>query len=201
MKLMDLIFDDKRLAIGIVTVWMVVVSMSLVSLNVMASEFMTFGPSNHTKFMTVHINTWQKWGVLTAATFCNTAVADFMSDAIVPWIQNTVQDHKTKYLPYRKFTCYMIQQLWAVYVSVMRIFDVSLMLSQIDFLIVRLAADLAVNTFTAYKFMRHKVVDRDKYNMWSEDRLHIVQAMVVDGEICDLQKEAVQPLTSYKHAQ
>lgn len=196
MKLVDLIFDDKRLAISIVTIWMVVVVSSLNSLNVMHSDFMTFGPSNHTKFMTVDIDTWPKWGMLSSATFLNTFITDFMADAISPWIQNTIQDHKTKYLPYRKFTCYSICQMWSIYCAVMGIFNVSLMMSQIDFLFIRLMADLLVSTVTIYKFIRHKIVDPVKYNMWGEERLAYVQ-MEHDVYVCDLQKEMVQPLNEY----
>lgn len=194
----DLIFDDKRLAITIVSLWIIVVVGSLSALNLMHSDFMTVGPSNHTRFMTITIDTWHKWTVLAIATFINTGLADFMGDAVVPWIQNTVQDHKTKFIPYSKFTCYMICQMWAVYCTVMRIFDVSLMMSQIDFLIIRLVADLLTNTFTVYKFMRHKVTDMQRYNLWNEDRLQFVQAPY-DIELADLQQESVQPLTNYKH--
>lgn len=196
MKFVHLIFDDKRLAITIVIMWMVVVVGSLNSLNVMHSEFMTFGPSNHTKFLTVTINTWTKWGMLSTATFLNTCISDFMSDAISPWIQNTIQDHKAKYLPYRKFTCYLICQLWTVYCSVMGIFNVFLLMSQIDFLLVRLLADLIVSTITIYKFTHNKIVDRAQYYIWGEEKLAYVQ-MRHEGELFDLQKETIQPLNQY----
>ena len=194
MKCLDLIFDDKRLAIIVLMMWLLVVIVSLQSIDLMHAEFMTFGPTPHTKFMTVSIDTWHKWWMLTIATVANTCVSDFMSDAIVPWLQNTVQDHKTKYLPYRKFTCYMISQLWGTYCNVMSIFAIGLMTSQIDFLAVRMLADLITNTFTCFKFMRNKVVDKAKYNMWNEDRIQDVSVML-DGSMVDMQMEMVQPLT------
>lgn len=172
MKCVDLVFDDKRLAISLLMVWMVVVVCTLQNLDLMHAEFMTFGPSQHTKFMTLKIDDWGKWWLLVIATFTNTCVTDFMADAIVPWIQNTIQDHKSKYLPYRKSTCYVISQLWAIYVSVMSIFAIGLMTSQIDFLCMRMLADLITNTLTMYKFMKHKVVDRNKYEAWNEERFH-----------------------------
>jgi hypothetical protein len=194
MKCLDLVFDDKRLAIIVLMMWLLVVIVSLQSIDLMHAEFMTFGPTPHTKFMTVSIDTWHKWWMLTIATFANTCVSDFMSDAIVPWLQNTVQDHKTKYLPYRKFTCYMISQMWGTYCNVMSIFAIGLMTSQIDFLAVRMLADLITNTFTCFKFMRNKVVDKAKYNMWNEDRIQDVSIML-DGSMVDMQREMVQPLT------
>jgi len=175
MRLLDLIFDDKRAAITVLMVWTALVVGSLQYLDLMHSDFMTFGPSTHTKFMTISIDTWHKWGLLVTATFTNTCVADFMSDAIAPWLQNTIQDHKTKYLPYSKFTCYTISQLWTVYCGIMSIFAISLITSQIDFLLIRMLADLITSTFTTYKFMRHKVVDKAKYSMWNEEHLTEVQ--------------------------
>jgi len=171
MWLLDHIFDDKRVAITLLTLWMVAVVGSLQSINLLHSDFMTFGPSNHTRFMTVPIDSWHKWWLLASATFANTCVTSFMSDAISPWLQNTIQDHKTKFLPYHKYTCFMISQLWDIYCNVMSIFAVALMMSQIDFLAIRMAADLLTNTFTCYKFMRHKTIDRNRYNMWSEDQI------------------------------
>ena len=194
MRCLDLVFDDKRLAIMVLMVWMVGVIVALQSIDLLHSDFMTVGPSQHTKFMTVSIDTWHKWWMLSLATFANTCVTDFMSDAIVPWLQNTVQDHKAKYLPYRKCTCYVISQLWGVYCSVMSIFAIGLMTSQNDFLAVRMLADLLTNTFTCFKFMRHKVVNKAKYSMWNEDRIQEID-VTFDGNIVDLQKEMVQPLT------
>ena len=171
MRILDKIFDDKRLAIGILMFWLIFVIVLLNYLDLMHSTFMTFGPSQHTKFMTLSIDTWHKWCLLTTATFLNTCISDFMSDAISPWVQNTIQDHKTKYLPYKKFTCYSIVQLWCVYCNVMSVFAISLITSQIDFLMIRLVADLTTSTFTTYKFMRHKIVDQQKYNYWNEEQI------------------------------
>jgi hypothetical protein len=182
MRCLDVIFDDKRISISLLMLWLVGSVFMLQTLDLMHSDFMTMGPSPHTKFMTLSIDTWHKWALLASATFANTCVSDFMSDAIVPWIMNTVQDHKTKYLPYSKFTCYLISQLWNVYCGIMSIFAIGLMTSQIDFLLVRMLADLITSTFTTYKFMRHKVVDKVKYNKWTEDHMQESEPLVLVGE-------------------
>lgn len=171
MYILDKIFDDKRVASVVLMIWLLFVIILLSYLDVLHSHFMTVGPSSHTKFMTVSIDTWHKWCLLTGATFANTCITDFMSDAITPWIQNTIQDHKTKYLPYSKLTAYFIVQSWCIYCNVMSIFAISLITSQIDFLFIRLLADLSTSTFTTFKFMRHKMVDEVKYNFWNEEKL------------------------------
>ena len=193
MRCLDVIFDDKRLAIALLMFWMIGVIIALQSIDLLHSQFMTCGPSPHTKFMTVSIDNWHKWWMLTIATFANTCVTDFMSDAIVPWLQNTVQDHKNKYIPYPKWTCYAISQLWGVYCNVMSIFAIGLMTSQIDFLAVRMLADLITNSFTCFKFMRHKTVDRSKYEMLTEQSVELA----LDSRMIDMQMEMVQPLTSH----
>ena len=45
----------------------------------------------------------------------------------------------------------------------MSIFSVGLLMSQIDFLLIRLVADLTVNTFTTFKFLKGKEVNLRMY--------------------------------------
>ena len=191
MRLLDWVFDDKRVAAAVLMLWLVgVVGTLQVSMDIFHSDFISFGPSPHMRFMTVTIDTWEQWGLLAVATFCNTCMSDFMSDAIAPWYVNTIQDHKTKYLPYSKFTCYTITQAWSVYCNVMSIFGVALMMSQIDMLMIRLLADLMVNTFTCFKFMKNKRTDHRRYWLWTEDPLSRINASVeMDQPILDVRAE------------
>ena len=53
-------------------------------------------------------------------TFVSTAVVAYASDSIVPWITNTVQDHKTQYIPYSKLTCLFIIQVFTCYAEIGR---------------------------------------------------------------------------------
>jgi hypothetical protein len=168
---LDVAFDDKRVAVVILMTWMWLVILALYFLGLMQSDFMSFGPSHHTKFMTLPIDTWEKWIVLALACFANTCVSIFLNDAIGPWLTNTITDHKAKYLPYSKFTCYVIYQMYIVYWGVMGVFGLGLTLAQIDFLLIRLVADFFVSTFTVYKFMGNKTVDILKYNQWNESNL------------------------------
>jgi hypothetical protein len=177
--MLDYLFDDKRAATALLVVWMVIVCGTLQTLDLLHSDFMTCGPSPHTRFMTVAIDTWPRWWLLASATFANTCVTDFMSDAIAPWLQNTMQDHKTRFLPYSKLTCYIISQTWAIHCSIMALFSVALIMSQIDFLLIRVGADLLVNTFTAFKFMRNKTTDSHRYSMWFDEEEE--EAAEMDG--------------------
>ena len=129
------------------------------------SKFMTFGPSPGTVFMGVTLDTWYKWNIVAGFTLVNTLINDFMSDALSPWILNTITDHKTKYIPYSKAVCLAITQCWAVYCNLMGVFGLFLAMTQIDFVMIRMAADVTVNMYTTLKFMRYKETCMERYSM------------------------------------
>ena len=163
-RIADHVFDDKRLAVAVLMVWLTIVMTVFKDIGLLDTSFMRFGPSTTAKFMGVILDTWYKWNMVAAFTLCNTAMNDFMSDAISPWILNTITDHKSKFIPYPKLTCLMIAQLWAVYCNLMSVFGMFLAMTQIDFVLIRMLADLTVNTYTNLKFMRFKEYSTDKYN-------------------------------------
>jgi large-conductance mechanosensitive channel len=171
MNYLERVFEDKRLAIAIILGWSIVLISVMLSLNILHSEFMTIGPSNHTRIMTIKINTWHKYAMVSTAAVTNCAVHDFIADAIHPWILNTIQDHKTVYLPYSKTTCYLIYQIWVTYCHLMGVFSWSFVISQIDFMFMRLVVDLLVKTYTTHKFMKQKVTDKQMYSTWNEENL------------------------------
>ena len=163
MLFLDRMFDDKRIAITLLMIWLFILLVSFNTIGLFHSDFMRFGPSENTRIMSITIRTWDDWILVACASFFSTCVNDFFSDALAPFFTNTIQDHKTKYLPYSKFTCYIILQLYSAYCCLMSVFSVGLLMSQIDFLLIRLAADLFVNTFTTFKFLRSKEVNAARY--------------------------------------
>lgn len=164
MRVVDRVFDDKRLAVTVLMVWLTIVMSVFKDIGLLETSFMRFGPSGDTRFMGVVLDTWYKYGMVASFTLVNTAMNDFMSDAISPWILNTITDHKTKFIPYSKLMCLGIAQLWAIYCNLMSVFGMFLAMTQIDFVLIRLLADLTVNTYTNMKFMRNKEWSSDKYN-------------------------------------
>lgn len=164
MRFVDKIFDDKRLAVSVLMIWLSVVMVVFKDIGLLDTAFMAFGPSPTAKFMGVVLDTWYKWGMVAFFTLLNTSINDFMSDAISPWIINTITDHKSKFIPYPKYICLGISQLWAVYCNLMSVFGMFLAMTQMDFVLIRMLADLTVNTYTNLKFMRHKEHSVTKYN-------------------------------------
>jgi hypothetical protein len=160
----DKVFEDKRLAVALLMVWLCIVAVVFKDIGLLETRFVTFGPSAATVFMGVTLDTWYKWGLVAAFTFVNTLVNDFMSDAISPWIVNTITDHKTRYIPYSKGVCLLITQMWAVYCNLMGVLALFIAMTQIDFVLIRMVADLTVNMYTNLKFMHNKVHDALRYH-------------------------------------
>jgi hypothetical protein len=162
-RCVDGLFDDKRMAVALLMVWLAVVVAVFKDLGLLDTKFMTVVPSPTTVFMGMTLDTWYKWNMVAAFTLVNTSINDFMSDAISPWILNTITDHKAKYLPYSKLTCLGITQLWSIYCNIMSVFGLFLAMTQVDFVLIRMAADLTVNMYTNLKFMRNKVTCSERY--------------------------------------
>jgi hypothetical protein len=159
-----MLFDDKRYTMILLISWMCISCALFYTLGAFHMHFMTFGPSDKTLFMGMVINTWNKWYCLAIFSFLNTATNEFLSNALIPFFQNTIQDHKCKYIPYSQSTCLTIIVLYDLYTHVMSIFGIYLLFSQIDFLMIRCLADVCVTLLTTYWFMQHKTVDSEKYN-------------------------------------
>jgi hypothetical protein len=152
------LFEDKRYTMILLLSWMTIACFVFYQLGAFHMHFMTFGPSDQTIFMGMTIDTWDKWYCLAAFSFLNTATNEFLGNALMPWyhslpllstedfeiimllfcrFQNTIQDHKCKYIPYSRTSCISIIVLYDLYTHVMNIFGIYLLFSQIDFLIIR----------------------------------------------------------------
>ena len=165
LSVMDTVFDDKRIIVVFLVGWLTLVLVIFQDLGLMNTRFMTLGPSEETVLMGVKLDTWYKWNMVAGFTLVNTSVNDFMSDAISPWILNTITDHKTRFIPYPKWMCLGITQVWSCYCNIMSVFSIFLAMSQIDFVLIRMLADLIVNAYTTTKFIRNKTYCPEQYKL------------------------------------
>lgn len=179
----DRVFEDKRIAVLVLMIWLIIVLSIFKDIGMLDTQFMTFGPSKDTIFMSLRIDSWRKWGVIALFVFLNTSVNDFMSDAINPWIINTITDHKSRYIPYPKGICLMISQIWSIYCNIMSVFGMFIAMTQIDFVLIRMCADLLVNTYTNLKFMRYKEFSPEKYHELETQSQGTNQAMQDVGSV------------------
>ena len=169
LKVVDALFDDKRVITVFLTLWLCLVLAVCKEIGLLDTKFMTLGPSESTIFMGVTLNTWYKWGLVAGFTFVNTSFNDFMSDALGPWILNTITDHKTRFIPYPKWVCLFITQTWSMYCNIMSVFRIFLAMSQVDFVLIRMVADLLINSYTTTKFLRNKTHCQRQYRLTTEN--------------------------------
>ena len=184
------LFDDKRLLILALFVWTLLSSTVFTWIMVQdSSNFLLFGPNKVNKLLGVPLDSWFKWWVTAIYTFISTAIAAFAGDSLLPFINNTIQDHKTEFIPYSKFTCLLIIQIFTVYAVIMSVIGMFVALTQVDFMLIRIAADIMVNHYTTFWFLRGKKVDFDKYEQWkrgqetSKTQKHDVEFYTEDIEM------------------
>ena len=104
--LFERLFDDKRLMVGLLGLWTVFSTIMFGYIMIEdGSSFLSFGPNPETVLFGSRLDSWTKWWLVSIYTFISTAIAAFSSDAVVPWITNTIQDHKTRYIPYPPWMC------------------------------------------------------------------------------------------------
>jgi hypothetical protein len=172
MSQIDRLFDDKRVLCMMIACWTLVVTIIFVCIMVDdQSPFLSFGPNARTTLFGFRLDTWTKWGCVAIYTFVSTCIADFTSDSVGPWITNTIQDHKNLYLPYGKLTCVAIVQMFAIYAIIMNTISLFVALSQVDFMLLRMLADLFVNYYTTSRFMQFKSVNAELYNAYLHSQM------------------------------
>ena len=176
MQKLDALFDDKRVLCICIATWTLCVTIIFVCIMIDDnSPFLSLGPNDRTVLFGSKVDTWTKWGCIALYTFVATCIADFTSDSVGPFVTNTIQDHKNLYLPYSKTTCVLIVQVFAVYAIVMNTIGLFVALSQVDFMMIRMSADLMVNYYTCHRFMRYKSVNQELYDQYI--RNHCVDAV------------------------
>lgn len=188
----ELLFNDQRMVSLGICVWSLlsVVVFGIIMLND-NSSFLNFGPSARTELFGVKLDQWWEWWAVALYTFFSTAIAAFSTDSVVPWITNTVQDHKNMYLPYSKITCWFIIQVFTFYAVTQSVIGLFVALTQVDFMLIRLLADMLVNHFTTYWFLRDKKVDPHKYRQWASGNMTPADIHPEEGAFCIDEEEEV----------
>ncbi|KAJ1469350.1 hypothetical protein T484DRAFT_1754500 [Baffinella frigidus] len=160
----DNAFDDKRVTIACISVWFFVCLGGFTWLGIFGSAYMRIGPSPTLTYMGMLIDTMPRYMSVVVFVVISTAVNDFASDAISPWIQNTVMDHKSRTIPYNEFMIIFITQTWSLYCGTMSVASIALVFAQFDLIMIRLVVDLLVNQYTIGRFLTHKSHDPFRYH-------------------------------------
>ena len=84
------------------------------------------------------------------------------------FITNTIQDHKNKYLPNSKLICHIVYQSYYVYGNINLVFNFVIVISQVDFLLIKSFAEIISNYCACEEFLKNKECNVDKYNDYFE---------------------------------
>lgn len=183
------LFDNKLLICSLLMLWTVISSSVFCAIMIQdGSNFLMIGPNERNQLFGVNMDTWLKWWITAIYTFVSTAIAAFASDSLCPFFTNAIEDHKTKHIPYSKFTCLMMVQVFTIYGVIMSVIGMFVALTQVDFMFIRIAADLIVNAHTTYYFLRGKEVNPELYDAWklaSAERADAHCAPCLDRERTD----------------
>lgn len=153
---MSFIFDDKRWTASLLGVWMVIILVIFSVMGVFKSTFFNIGPSKTLHFMSVNVDTWGEWWLLATFCFVDSMVKTLGHDSIVIWSIHTLCDPKCVELPYQKWVCLSIVEMYYVYIYVSGVFKFFISLSQIDFVVINHLSDLLMKAYTYSAYIREK---------------------------------------------
>jgi hypothetical protein len=176
------IFTDKRICATLVVGWCCIIVGLLVHTSVLvpvdsqqrvddaqqedsdkkassnkAHQFWSLGPNSDTMLLNIRVDTWRTWWGVAICTWVGTVIHEFIVDAISPWMQNSIQDHKAPEVPYgSRLMCQGIVLVFTFYSHLSMFAFLLLYTTQVDFLIIRLLADLFVTSYSTHLFLRGK---------------------------------------------
>jgi hypothetical protein len=153
---LNTVFDDKRIMVGVIWVWMLIVLGVFTEMGLLRSDFVRFGPSPTTLYVGIVLDTWAKWGAVAVFTAISSFMNDLAGESLEPFFLMVIRDHKTRYIPYSKTTSVMLNQGWSLYCSIMSVFGLYTYFAQVDLLVIKMCVALIVNMYSSWRYLRNK---------------------------------------------
>jgi len=120
-----------------------------------------FGPHEDRTFLAIKLDNWLNWSVIASIITTDKFLNSYFSDIIGPWITNSIWDHKTTSLDYSDLQCQIIVCGYYLYFGLKYVFTIYLLINELDFALLRVAADLAA-TFMTTKMHLRKNIDKSE---------------------------------------
>ncbi|KAJ4461134.1 hypothetical protein PAPYR_2592 [Paratrimastix pyriformis] len=147
---------DVRVAISVSTIWVLGSFCFFSAIGFLKSHFFHFGPSDVCQFAGIPIDTWPKWVGLLFYCFIWQAVCAYANATIYPWMLSHVQNTTVFTLPFPKWACQLVVNGYWLFGWLSGLLSVFLVLTQFDFMLIHLAAQLVVSTITTANYMHPK---------------------------------------------
>jgi hypothetical protein len=157
------VFDDQRLMVASIWVWLVVVLVIFSQMGLFQSDFVRFGPSPTTIYVGITLDTWQKWSAVAIFSAVSSFMNDMANESLEPFFLCVIRDVKGRYVPFSKLTCVVLTQAWTMYASVMSLFALYTYFSQVDFVLIKLLVGLMVNMYSTMRYLRNKKHEPKKF--------------------------------------
>jgi hypothetical protein len=164
------VFDDQRLMIASVWVWLVIVLVIFSQMGLFHSEFIRFGPSPTTKYVGITLDTWEKWSAVAVFSAVSSFMNDMANESVEPFFLCVIRDVKGRYIPFSKLTCVLLTQAWTIYSSVMSLFALYTFFSQADFVMIKLIVGLLVNMYSTMRYLRNKQHEPIKFAQYFQQQ-------------------------------
>ena len=151
---------DARFATGTMFVWIGAVLSAFVAIGGTSDNAYirwSVGPSASLKFIGLAIDTWTAWGCLCAAVAVDTVINVWAGEMIGPWLTFNIYDKARPTMEYNYWTAQCITLGWNTYHNLRPMLTVYLAFTQVDILLVRMLADLAISLCTVHMYIRHKL--------------------------------------------
>jgi hypothetical protein len=155
-QLLNTVFDDKRIMVAVIWVWMLVVLGVFTEMGLLRSDFVRFGPSPTTMYVGILLDTWAKWSAVAVFTGVSSFMNDLAGESLEPFFLMVLRDHKTRYIPYSKTTSVVLNQCWTLYCSIMSVFGLYTYFAQADLLVIKMCVGLVVNLYSSCRYLRNK---------------------------------------------
>jgi hypothetical protein len=153
---LNTVFDDKRIMVCVIWVWMIIVLAVFTEMGLLKSDFVRFGPSPTCMYVGIVLDTWPKWTAVAVFTAISSFMNDLAGESLEPFFLMVIRDHKTRYIPYSKGTSVLLNQGWSLYCSIMSVFGLYTYFAQVDLLIIKMCVALIVNMYSSWRYLRNK---------------------------------------------
>jgi hypothetical protein len=163
LSVLNTVFDDKRIMVVVIWVWMVVILGVFTEMGLLRSDFVRFGPSPTTMYVGIVLDTWRKWSAVAVFTAISSFMNDLAGESLEPFFLMVIRDHKTRFIPYSKPTSVALNQAWTAYCSIMSVFGLYTYFAQADLLVIKMCVGLVVNLYSSWRYLRNKQHEPIKY--------------------------------------
>ena len=150
-----MITKNPKVCMSILLLWGLLFFLIIYSLSE-SSISISFGPEEGRKFLSITIDTWYKWALIATLIMIDKFIITLSVDILGPWMSNYITSHHNKKLPYPKWICLLLSDLYSLYFNLRYIVTLQLLITQTDYSILRIFVDLLATHISTKMHLKDK---------------------------------------------